>query len=103
MLFASSFVAAELANSLIEYIKKSTEEDKYEKKKQAFFTRFALKHLSAFKLHKEFGLLPKKEGWSNVSRHCLVEAVAIDVLSQELHLPEKDRNNLVQAAFLHDF
>ena len=77
--------------------------ESYKKKKRAFFANFALKHLSAFRLHKEFGLLPKTEGWANVSRHCLVEAVAMDVLGRELRLSEKERSNLVQAALLHDF
>ncbi len=75
----------------------------YEQKKKDFFSRFALKHLSELRLHKEFGLLPKSEGWSNVVRHCLVEAVAAEVMSENLHLSEKETRDLVQAAVLHDF
>ncbi|HTE48354.1 MAG TPA: hypothetical protein VK675_00405, partial [Candidatus Paceibacterota bacterium] len=78
-------------------------EEAYEKKKRAFFTNFALKHLSVFRLHKEFGLLPKTEGWANVSRHCLVEAVAMDVMAKEFELSDEDKNNLIHAALLHDF
>ncbi len=42
----------------------------------------------------------KEESWRNVSEHCLVEAVAADVLAEHLHA---DREKVVQAALLHDW
>lgn len=79
------------------------EPESFELKKRRYFSNFALKHLSAFRLHKEQGLLPKTEGWSNVSEHCLLEAVAVDVVSEKLNLGQKERDRLVEAALLHDY
>lgn len=86
---------------MIESIHQNLEE--FNDKKRKYFSDFATKHLGAFRIHKEQGLLSKKEGWRNVSEHCLVEAVAADCLAEELQLPEDDKEKLVTGALLHDF
>lgn len=85
-----------------------------------YFANLALRHLSLIRLHGESGHLPSlknltqeqivaniessgQKDWSNVIRHCLAEAGAADALSHLLNLSEEDRENLIQAAILHDF
>lgn len=77
--------------------------DRYAKKRAKYFGRIALRHLSSMKIHKEFGLLPRKEGWGNVVEHCLVEAAAADVIADYLGLSLEMKEKLVKAALLHDF
>lgn len=78
-------------------------QEEFKDKKRKYFSDFAMKHLGAFRIHKEQGLLLKKEGWRNVSEHCLVEAVAADCLGEGLNLPKESREKLVTGALLHDF
>lgn len=75
----------------------------YEKKRAKHFSGLALRNLGLMKLHKEFGLLPKKEGWGNISEHCVVEAAAAEVVADSLGLSEDLKRKLVQAALLHDY
>lgn len=72
-------------------------------KKKSYFSHFARSHLSSLRLHEEYGVLEKKEGWRNVSEHCLLEAVAVDILAEKLNLDETIRSELVTGAILHDF
>jgi hypothetical protein len=71
-------------------------------KSRKFFYQYARKFRTEIRLHEQTGLLPKKSGWSNVSRHTLTEAVAADVLGEALGLSEADINDLKLAGFLHD-
>lgn len=75
----------------------------FELKKRLYFSRFALSFRKDLKLHQEYGVLSKKEGWRNVSEHCLLEAVMVDVLAEQLGLSKEERENLVTGALLHDF
>ncbi|MFA6105014.1 MAG: hypothetical protein WC725_00235 [Patescibacteria group bacterium] len=85
-----------------------------------YFSDLALSHLSLIRLHSESGHLPSlknltpeqivaniessgQEDWSNVVRHCLAEAGAADALANLLGLSEEEKEDLVQAAILHDF
>ncbi len=85
-----------------------------------YFANLALRHLDLIRLHGESGHLPSlknmspeqlvdniqhtgQKDWSNVVRHCLAEAGAADALGHLLSLPEEDKENLIQAAILHDF
>lgn len=72
------------------------------KKRKAVF-QFIRKFPEAIKLYQEHGLLPKNEGWSNVARHCLVEAASADTIAEQLNFSDKDKHDLSQAALLHDF
>ena len=62
----------------------------------------ALSHLREMRVAKLAGLFPKREGWSNVVEHELVEAEAVDVLAEMLGLPGDERESLNKAASLHD-
>lgn len=93
---------------------------KYRQQARIFFSRFAREHWGAFKLHEKYKLLPRgvrrrdvdakgktylsEKG--NPSMHCLVEAVAADILGKELEaklgLRAEDVQKLVQAGLLHD-
>jgi predicted hydrolase (HD superfamily) len=85
-----------------------------------YFSSLALRHLNLVKMHGESGHLPSfknltpeqiavniesggQKDWSNVIRHCLAEAGAADALSHLLDLSAEDKENLIQAAILHDF
>lgn len=83
--------------------RKEINPEDFQYKKTKYFSDFAMRHLSAFRIHKEHGLLPKKEGWRNVSEHCLVEAVAADCLAEGLQISVENRQKLVMGAMLHDF
>jgi hypothetical protein len=82
-----------------------------EEKQRKFFYKFLMSQKELLRvpmgMHKEFGLkknqINKKEDWSNVSRHCVTEMVAADIIAEKINLPEQDRKTLVQAVFLHDF
>ena len=78
------------------------ESQEFEKAKTRYFTRKTLAHLPEMRLAKTAGLLPKKEGWANVTEHMLVEAEAADVLAEALGVPNTERKKLVTAAMLHD-
>ena len=70
-------------------------------KKAAYFSDFALRHLSMFRIQKKGDIIGKENvEWRNVPEHCLVEAVAADVLAEYL---SADRERVVQAALLHDW
>lgn len=85
-----------------------------------YFSDLALRYLSLIKLHRGSGHLPSlknlspeqiaanveqsgQKDWSNVVRHCLAEAGAVDALALELGFSAEDRDNLIRAAILHDF
>ncbi len=87
---------------------------------RGYFSSLALRHLNLIKLHGESGHLPSlknltpeqivaniessgQKDWSNVVRHCLAEGGAADALGHLLGLSEEDKENLIQAAILHDF
>ena len=78
-------------------------ESSYEQKRAKYFGELALKHLSLMRLHKEFGLLPRKEGFGNVTEHCLTEAAAAEVIADELGLSVDSKQKLVEAPLIHDF
>lgn len=70
-------------------------------KKTKYFSTFALKNLSEMRILKEGGVLGKEnQDWRNISEHCLVEAVAADVLAEAL---AANRDKVIQAALLHDW
>jgi len=83
-------------------------EDEFERKKQQYFTRLALSFRSAFRLHRDAGLLwerdqSRRREWRNVSEHCLVEGARVGILADLLFLSPQARKDLVFAALLHDF
>ena len=78
------------------------ESKELEKAKTRYFTRKTLTYLPEMRWAKAAGLFPKKEGWRNVVEHMVVEAEAVDVLSEALGISEELRKNLVTAAVLHD-
>lgn len=65
--------------------------------------RYKAKYPIAFRLFEEYGLLPESEGWSNIVRHCLLEAAAMEVVAGGLKLSKKDKDTLVLAGLIHDF
>ena len=75
----------------------------FDSQKTQYFSDFAVKHREYFKLHRDYGVLNKAEGWRNVSEHCLLEAVTADILAEGLGLAEEEREQLVAGAILHDF
>lgn len=88
---------------LLEQSGETNERDCENKKRAKYFSRLALRNLSLIRLHKEFGLLPRKEGWGNVTEHCLVEAAAAEVIAEKLGLNKDMKEKLVKAAIVHDF
>lgn len=78
-----------------------------EKQRSNYFRSFAISHKSAFEPHvkkgETLGHDTRREGWINVSEHCLVEGVLTDVLSELLHLSPEDRTAVVTAALMHDW
>lgn len=77
--------------------------EQFNDQKRRFFVRLGLSVREALKLHKKSGLWDRKEGWRNVSDHCLVEVARADVLADKLGLPEDIKKDLKIAAALHDF
>ena len=71
-----------------------------------YFTRLGLKAGKALALHEAAGLWERKDGerdWSNVSRHCLIEAARVEVFAEWLGLLGHVKNELILTAVLHDF
>lgn len=77
----------------------------FDSKKTAYFTDFAISHLSAFRPHyKRDEILGKKpEIWRNVSEHCLVAGVFADILADELQLSTVQKDKVVKAMLMHDW
>lgn len=73
-----------------------------EKQQTKYWQKRSLQHLPEMRAAKAAGLFPKKEGWSNVVEHEIVEAEACDVLADALGLPSTERTQLRDAAALHD-
>lgn len=77
--------------------------DILQKDRIKFFSDFAVSMKDDFKLLKIGGVLgmdAKKEGWRNVSEHCLVEALEADILAEKMGL---DPKKLKTAALIHDW
>jgi hypothetical protein len=73
----------------------------FEKKKTAYFSRFALRHLSDMKILRKGGVLGKENrDWRNIGEHTISEAVNADILAEAL---DANRANVVRAANLHDW
>ena len=81
-------------------IRTNSSKEKYWEK---FTKRYKTKYPIAFRLFREYGLLPESEGWTNIVRHCLIEAAAMEVIADELNLSTKDKDKLVLAGLVHDF
>jgi|GEM_PF-5625165 len=89
----------------------------FSEKRRQFFSKFLRNQTESLSFHREHGLLEKRktwneangeydsisEDWSNVTEHCLVEAVDADTLADMLELDTISRQKLVQGAMLHDF
>lgn len=74
-----------------------------ENSKVNYWDDFAQKHFPEMRLLFRGGKLWEKEEWRNVAEHCLVEAAASEVLSDALHLPAKEKEELVKSAICHDW
>ena len=74
-----------------------------ENSKVNYWDDFAQKHFPEMRLLFRGGKLWEKEEWRNVAEHCLVEAVASEVLSDALQLPAKEKEELVKSAICHDW
>lgn len=71
------------------------------RKRTRYFDAFIRQHLSEARILRRGGVLGKEHrDWRNVSEHCLVEAVAADILAEHLGA---NREVLVRAALLHDW
>lgn len=100
----------ELAQAVSDHIKSG-----FETKRAYYFANFIRQHLPEYGLLKEFGLGAEKKvfndgnrmleakDWRNVSKHCILQAEAMDVLADALGFSDEERANLVTAAFIHDF
>lgn len=100
----------ELAQAVAKHLKTG-----FETARASFFANFIRQHQPEYQLLKEFGLGPKPKvmdpntkmyeakDWRNVSKHCIVQAEAMDILADALDFSEAEKSNLVTAAFIHDF
>jgi hypothetical protein len=73
------------------------------RKKRAYFEAFALRHLPEMRLLFRGGKLWQKDEWRNVAEHCIVQGVAIDVLTEALRWNDDQRKRAVTAALSHDW
>jgi len=80
-----------------------TPEKIFNEKKRKFFFTFIRRFPDAIELYRKYGLMSKKEGWSNVAHHCAVQAVAADTIGSLINLNDNDRRNLSRTALYHDF
>lgn len=77
------------------------EQAKERNKKTAYFSNFAMQHLSDMRILRKGGILGKENAdWRNVSEHIIAESVGVDILAEALGA---DRESVVRAANLHDW
>lgn len=80
---------------------KLSKEGDLEKKKRAYFSNFALKHLTEMRALVKGGVLGKENAeWRNISEHCLVEAAGGNLLAEML---DANQEKVAQALLLHDW
>lgn len=80
-------------------------------RKRKYFSKFAIRHLDAFRPHFKAGEVlgshreAEVEGgiWRNVSEHCLVAGVMADILAEQLGLRPEERDLTVRAMIIHDW
>ena len=79
-------------------------DEKFLEKKRAFFVKIGLSVRNSLRIHKEQGLWgDADENWRRVSKHCIVEVARASVFAEKFGLLEETKNNLIEAAALHDF
>lgn len=79
----------------------------FEQKKWAYFVKLGARASEWLQTHDTLGGLwegaSRKERWTNVSQHCMVEAARAEVLADLLALSPQTKEQLFAAAILHDF
>lgn len=81
-------------------------ESRFESNKTKYFSKLAVRTREAMALHQERGLWERQKGtreWGNVAEHSLVEAARAETVAEMMGLSEEMKNELIQAAALHDF
>lgn len=85
----------------MEQLRETNEKTTFEQKRTKYFSSFAQHHLQEMRILQLGGVFGKEnKEWRNVAEHCIVEAVAADVLAEALG---GDRQKIVQAVLLHDW
>lgn len=83
-----------------------TVESSFDDKRRRFFSRAALQFKDAFRVHKLDRLWERNakgvKDWRNVSEHCLVEAMRVQVIADMVGLSSREADELRMAAALHD-
>jgi hypothetical protein len=80
--------------------------ENYDNKKifyQEYFRSRNIDLSAEIKLLVDGGKLKTEDGWGNVFEHCLIQAIAADVISDLLNLGEEEKQKLMKAAAVHDW
>ncbi len=72
--------------------------------KTMYFSKFAMGHRDAMRLLQQGKVLgAESEGWRNIAEHCLLAGVMAYKLGQLVNLPQKNLEEVTNAALTHDW